>query len=122
MGGLVARPEALHRRAQVAVADEVLRVGDLTIEPATGRITRAGRALALHRIGVELLTLLAREAPRIVSREDLEGAIWGAHPPDRDLLRSHLYLVRQVVDRPFEVALIRTVRGRGVRLAAAEAP
>ncbi|MEM7305425.1 MAG: response regulator transcription factor [Planctomycetota bacterium] len=120
MTELLVRLEALHRRASGTVGDEVLRVGDLVVDPGQGRISRAGRSLTLHRIGAEIVTILARESPRIVSREELEQAIWGANTPDRDLLRSHLYLVRQVLDRPFATPLLHTVRGRGVRLAPPE--
>ena len=120
MRELLVRLEALHRRAKGENSQETLRVGDLVIEPSLGRITRAGKRLELHRIGESLLILLARASPHIVSRADLETAIWGAETPDRDLLRSHLYLVRQIVDKPFAHPLIHTVRGRGVRLVAPE--
>ena len=122
MAELLVRLEALQRRARgLGGGDgEVLQVADLVIEPALGRIRRAGKRLELHRIGEQLLTVLARESPRIVSRTELERSIWGSETPDRDLLRSHLYLVRQTVDRPFDVPLLHTVRGRGVRLAAPE--
>ena len=120
MAELLVRLEALHRRSQGTVGEPALRVADLEIEPALGRVTRAGQRLELHRIGELLLTVLARESPRIVTREELERAIWSEETPDRDLLRSHLYLVRQIVDRPFDVPLIQTVRGRGIRLAPPE--
>ncbi len=116
MEELVVRLEALQRRASGAHASDTLQVADLVIQPSLGRISRAGKEIELHRIGVQLLTILARESPRLVPRDALERGIWGGESPDRDLLRSHLYLVRQVVDRPFDVPLIQTVRGRGLRL------
>ncbi len=116
MAELVVRLAALDRRAKRVPTDETLRIADLVIQPTLGTISRAGQPLELHRIGVELLTILARRSPRLVPRDELEYAIWGGDSPDRDLLRSHLYLVRQVVDRPFATPLIQTVRGRGLRL------
>jgi DNA-binding response OmpR family regulator len=116
MQELVVRLEALQRRARGTHDSGIIQVADLVIEPKLGRISRAGDVIELHRIGVELLTILARESPRLVPRDEIEQRIWGGESPDRDLLRSHLYLVRQVVDRPYGVPLIQTVRGRGLRL------
>ena len=119
---LVARVGALQRRAQGPAEGKSLRVGDLVIEPSLGRASRNGQPLALHRIGMEILTLLARASPHMVAREELERAIWGSGALDRDLLRSHLYLIRRAVDRPFDLPLLHTIRGRGVRLGVLEDP
>ena len=59
---------------------------------------------------------VARRSPQAVSRTVLEQELWGGRTPDSDALRSHLYLLRQIVDRPFSRPLLGTVRGVGVRL------
>ena len=57
-----------------------------------------------------------REHPKVVSRIELEQALWGDDPPDSDALRSHLYNLRQSVDRPYDTAMIETLAGRGYRI------
>ena len=46
-----------------------------------------------------------------------EEAVWGDDCPDSDSLRSHVHQLRQVIDKPFSVALLHTVHGVGYRLA-----
>ena len=54
-----------------------------------------------------------RESPKVVTREQLARELWGDEPPDSDSLRSHLYNLRQIVDKPFDIPLIETRTGRG---------
>jgi len=56
-------------------------------------------------------------SPAVVRRTDLETLIWSDDPPDSDLLRSHLYKLRRVVDAPFQRQLIHTIHRIGYRLA-----
>ena len=72
------------------------------LDTATLRVTRAGKELPLSPIGVKLLTILMRESPRVVSRRDIEREVWGDLLPDSDTLRSHLYNLRKVIDKPFD--------------------
>ena len=58
-----------------------------------------------------------RASPAVVSREQLELALWGDEPPDGDMLRSHIYELRREVDGPFAVKLIQTLPRVGYRLA-----
>ena len=53
----------------------------------------------------------------MVTREELETLIWGDELPDNDVLRTHIYHLRNVVDKPFASKLIHTVHGAGYRLA-----
>ena len=52
----------------------------------------------------------------VVWRQEIERVIWGDTPPDSDALRAHMHVLRSAVDRPFDKALIRTVRGFGYQL------
>ena len=79
------------------------------LDTATLRATRAGKDLALSPIGLRLLTILMRESPRVVTRRDIEREVWGDLLPDSDTLRSHLYNLRKIIDKPFDVA----IDGRG---------
>jgi DNA-binding response OmpR family regulator len=114
---LEARLRALIRRDRRQVSSEVLTVGDMTLDTATLRLTRSGQELTVSPIGLKLLAILMRESPRVVSRRDIEREIWGDTLPDSDTLRSHLYNLRRVIDKPFEHALLHTIHSAGYRLA-----
>lgn len=114
---LEARIRALIRRDRRQVSQELLRVGDLVLDTATLRLTRAGKDLQVSPIGLKILTILMRESPRVVSRRDIEREVWGDMLPDSDTLRSHLYNLRKVIDKPFMKPLLHTIHSAGYRLA-----
>jgi len=99
-----------------AAPDEVLVVGDLRYHPRTMEIHRAGRKIVLTRIDHRLLEILMRESPRVVTRARLERAAWGENPPGNDLLRSHMYVIRRMIEQGSEPILLHTVPGSGYRL------
>jgi len=114
---LEARVRALIRRDRRQVSAELLAVGDLLLDMATLRLTRAGQELTVSPIGLKLLTILMRESPRVVSRRDIEREVWGDLLPDSDTLRSHLYNLRKIIDKPFQKPLLHTIHSAGYRLA-----
>jgi DNA-binding response OmpR family regulator len=114
---LEARVRALIRRERRQVSQEVLKVDDLVLDTATLRLTRAGKDLLVSPIGLKLLGILMRESPRVVSRRDIEREVWGDLLPDSDTLRSHLYNLRKVIDKPFGKQLLHTIHSAGYRLA-----
>jgi DNA-binding response OmpR family regulator len=116
---LVARCLALARRHHLG-ASHVLRIGTLAIDRRTELITRGGHTLELRHTARRILLILAEAWPRAVTRSELIRRLWGDDPPDSDPLRSHLYLLRQVLDRPFERPMLRTVHDVGFRLEADE--
>jgi DNA-binding response OmpR family regulator len=75
----------------------------------------------LTKTGYTLLRSLMNAAPRIVSRETLEHAIWGDDRPDSDALRTHIHALRQALDKPFPYPMLHTVSGVGYRLALPDA-
>ncbi|MHC1481398.1 response regulator transcription factor [Frateuria aurantia] len=113
---LEARLRALIRRDRRQTSTEVLTVGDMTLDTSTLRLTRAGKELSISPIGLKLLAILMRESPRVVSRRDIEREIWGDTLPDSDTLRSHLYNLRRVIDKPFDRPLLHTIHSAGYRL------
>lgn len=113
---LAARLQAVIRRDRKELAGEILKVGDLTLDPHSFRVNRAGRNLELSPLAMKLLQILMRESPRVVSRRELEREIWGDSLPDSDTLRSHLYNVRKIVDKGFDEPLLHTVTNVGYRL------
>lgn len=114
MPELAARIEALARRARGLTAH--YEIGELTLDTHTLEVHRQGRPIPLSGTAFEVLRVLMREHPKVVSRRDLEREVWQDRPPESDALRSHLYNLRQALDRPFEKPLIATIPGRGYRL------
>jgi DNA-binding response OmpR family regulator len=116
MQELEMRLEALHRRASSEICGQILTVGDLVANVKTTEVSRAGRPIELTRVGRKILLHLMRASPALVSRAELEYAIWGHDQPFSDVLRSHMYTLRRAIDQPFQKKLLRTVRGLGYRL------
>ncbi len=117
MPELDARINAMLRRASGEMTSQVLRVADLTLNTGTYEAERAGTSLTLTPICLKLLIALMKASPKVISRRDLERAVWDDIVPDSDALRSHLYNLRKVIDKPFEQPLLHTVQGLGYRLA-----
>ena len=118
---LRARLRALVRRA--AGVNRVLRVADLSFDTGTLDVRRGDIRIKLTRTGLRMLEVLMRRAPDVVSRQDLERAIWGDEPPESEAaLRVHVHSLRHALDRPFEHKLLHTIAGCGYRLALEEAP
>jgi DNA-binding response OmpR family regulator len=115
---LEARLLALVRRGAGATHAAPMRVADLTFDPNTLAVTRAGRSISLPPTGLKILELLLRRSPHVVSRRDIEHVVWGDSPPDSNALRAHMHTLRAAIDRPFGQPLIHTVHGIGFRLAA----
>lgn len=117
---LEARISALIRRSQGKVSREILRIADLTVDTSTLCVERNGITLTLTPISFKILTVLMRASPSVVSRRDLERQVWGDILPDSDTLRSHLYNLRKVIDKPFEHQLLHTIQGSGYKIIAPE--
>ena len=119
---LAARIGALLRRRRGQVAAEILSVADLRLDMGTLEVTRAGQPLTLTPIGLKMLTVLMKASPRVVSRADLERQVWGETLPDSDTLRSHLYNLRKIIDKPFGATLLHTISGSGYCLSLRDGP
>ena len=118
MAELTARIRALAGRRSSRARQ--LAAGDLFMDLKQHRAFRAGQPLDLTPIEWRLLETLVRASPELVSRRDLEYAVWGEEPPESDSLKVHLHKLRQRVDRDFPCNIIRTLPGRGVVLAVSE--
>jgi DNA-binding response OmpR family regulator len=118
MKELEIRVQALHRRASRAPGSRLLRVDDLEFDPDTLSVKRGGRRLDLNPTMRTLLELLMSNTHRVVTRNEMEQALWGEHRPDGDVLRAHIHSLRSVIDKPFARKLLHTVHGTGYRLAA----
>ncbi|MDX1443976.1 MAG: response regulator transcription factor [Gammaproteobacteria bacterium] len=113
---LEARITALDRRARNAGQAAELQVADLTFDTQTLAAQRGGKSLHLSTTTRKLLALLMRNSHRVVRREEIEHELWEDEPPEGEVLRAHVYALRNIVDKPFERKLIHTVHGEGYRL------
>jgi DNA-binding response OmpR family regulator len=114
---LEVRLEALTARARGRGAVRELRVGDLSLDLHTHEVERAGKTIHLYPACRTLLRILMQASPAAVTRERLEEALWGDHPPQNDLLRSHIYDLRRAIDGDFSTKLIQTLPRVGYRIA-----
>jgi two-component system alkaline phosphatase synthesis response regulator PhoP len=117
---LVARVEALLRRAGKleVLKPAPFRIGTWRIDPERLQAERDGESIALSRLEADLLSLLAREVGRIVSRRTLLREVWGFEAPERVETRTvdvHVSNLRKRLGDDGR-RLIETVRGEGYRL------
>lgn len=117
---LLARVRALLRRTE-RVQAAVLQVADLTLDPHTRNVARAGTRLDLTPKEYAILEFFMRYTGTVVSRQQLADHVWQADLIAIDnLMDVHIKNLRRKVDTPDLPALIATVRGRGFRLALPE--
>ena len=115
---LVARVRAQVRRHERR-RHETIDVGPLHIDPAARTATREGVELGLTPREFDLLEALARRAGEAVSRDWLLEAAWDVAYQDRsNVVDAYVHLLRAKLDRPFDTAMLHTVRGAGYRLQA----
>jgi two-component system OmpR family response regulator len=112
---LLARVQALIRRATAAPASTHLTVGDLTLDLRTRRATRAGRDLEpLRPREFALLEYLMRNAGRVVSKTMILSHVWDYNfDPRTNVVDVLVFRLRDKIDKGFESKLIQTVRGIG---------
>jgi len=113
---LEVRVQALFKRSQTSAVDRNLNVADLQYNPDTLETYRLNQKLELNPIQRRLLDILMQNSGRVVSREELERHIWGDILPDNDVLRTHIYSLRSIIDKPFTKKLLHTIHGAGYRL------
>jgi DNA-binding response OmpR family regulator len=96
------------------VNDGNIRIGEVLIDPARGRLSRAGRQVALDRSASEILKLLAREAGNEVGKDRLIETGWTGRVVHENSLAKAIGRLRQGLGS--EAAALQTVHGYGYRL------
>jgi DNA-binding response OmpR family regulator len=110
---LLARLRAITRRAP-STMPALLNVADLELNPATQRVTRAGRDILLTATEYRLLEYMLRRVGRVLTRTAILEAVWGFDDPvEENTLDAFISLLRNKVDRDFWPRLIHTARGVG---------
>ncbi len=119
MDELLARVEALGRRAAVPTAQDLLEVADLKMDIQHRRVTRAGQALTLSPREFDVLQVLMNEPGRVFSRTELCERVWQRdHQYDMRTVDILIGRLRKKVDAGFAEALIHTARSAGYSIEA----
>jgi DNA-binding response OmpR family regulator len=113
---LRARIRALLRR-EAPSKSALLQVGDLTVDPATHAVERAGESIDLTAKEYSLLEYFMRHPNHLVSREMAESHLWSYdHVVASNVVDVYIRRLRRKIDDPYQVKLFETVRGAGYRL------
>jgi len=113
---LVARLQSMVRRHRGEFDSKALKVGDLVYDLGTMEVSRANQKLKVSPTGLQILKVLMKKSPEIVTKDQLAHELWGDLIPDSDVLRSHLYILRKTIDKPFKVQLLHTIPGVGLKI------
>jgi two-component system, OmpR family, response regulator len=116
IGELLARIRALTRRA-APPRPATLKVGDLTLDPATRQVHRDGTAIDLTPREFALLETFMRRPGQALSRTDLINLVWdAAFETDSNIVDVYAGYLRAKIDRPFTRTSLETIRGVGYRI------
>ena len=114
---LLARVEALGRRAQHSVMTTQFKVADLEMDVLTRQVRRDGRLIKLQPREFRLLEYLMRHNSQVVTRTMLLENVWDYHfDPQTNVIDVHISRLRSKIDREFPTQLLHTVRGAGYML------
>jgi len=113
---LRARIRALLRR-ESSSKSPLLQVADLTLDPATHAVERAGKSIELTAKEFSLLEYFMRHPNHLISREMAESHLWSYDQlVSSNVVDVYVRRLRRKIDDPYEVKLFETVRGAGYRL------
>ena len=111
---LLARVQALVRRATRAPEPTTLTVDDVALDLLSRRVSRAGTPIDLRPREFALLEYLMRNAGRVVSKTMILSHVWEYNfDPQTNIVDVLVSRLREKIDRPFEKKLLHTVRGVG---------
>src|SRR5262249_3981461 len=111
---LMARVQALVRRATRAPEATTLSLGDLTLDLLTRKVTRDGQMIELRPREFALLEYLLRNAGKVLSKTMILSHVWDYNfDPQTNIVDVLVSRLRDRLDRPFERKLLQTVRGVG---------
>ncbi|MBC7633446.1 response regulator transcription factor [Aeromicrobium sp.] len=113
---LVARLRALVRRG-APERPARLQVGDLSLDPSTRVVERAGVEVSLTPREFGLLHFLMRHRGDVVSKNEILQSVWDLnYDGDDNVVEVYVGYLRRKIDQPFGRKAITTVRGAGYRL------
>jgi two-component system, OmpR family, response regulator MprA len=113
---LLARVRALLRR-RLPADEHALHYADLTLDPGTREVHRAGRAVQLTTLEFDLLRHLLKHPRQVLSRAQLLEAVWGYDSENvSNVVDVYVGYLRAKLEEAGEPRLIQTVRGAGYAL------
>jgi len=119
---LLARVKANLRRVrpkELLDEKEILRIGDLIIDPASFAVTVADKPIALRSKEFALLYALARNQGNLSTRETLAKQVWGHdHLPSSRTIDVHIRRLRALIEESSNYSYIQTIHGKGYRFIA----
>jgi two-component system, OmpR family, response regulator len=111
---LLARLQALLRRATSAPEPTRLSLGDLSLDLLTREVTRAERRLELRPREYALLEYLMRNPGRVVTKTAILSHVWNYRfNPGTNVVDVLVSRLREKLDRGFDTKMLHTVRGAG---------
>ncbi|MGN0872750.1 MAG: response regulator [Victivallales bacterium] len=111
---LLARIQALLRRAGDAAEPTSLVYQDLSLDLLRRKVMRGGKEILLQPLEFQLLEFLMRNHGRVVSRTTILEHVWEYHyDTQSNIVESGIFRLREKIDKAFEKKLIHTVRGFG---------
>jgi two-component system, OmpR family, copper resistance phosphate regulon response regulator CusR len=118
---LSARVEAILRRSTLRTAQDIRQFGDLSVCYSAQTVTRSGKSIELSPKEFRCLCILCETPGQLVSRRDLLHKVWDLNfETETNIVEVTVRRLRQKLDDPFAVKLIRTVRGAGYLLEVTE--
>ena len=105
----LSRRNALHQ-------NHIIDLGPLVVDRRRHRLLREGVEVKCTRMGFNIVKILAEAYPRVVSRTELIQKLWGNDETESDSLRSHMYQLRNCLDKPFSFQILKTVHSVGFTL------
>ncbi len=116
---LLARLRAITRRQGEANKTPVLKVGDLTVDTATRRVTRSGTEIELRTKEYAILEYMARHPDQVLTRAMIADHVWNYDFENAsNVIDVHILNLRGKIDAAFSQKLIHTIRGTGYRISA----
>lgn len=113
---LLARIRVVQKKS-AGTRSSVIHIEDLAIDVTARKVTRADKEIRLTAKEFLLLEYLARNANRIVSKNQIMEHVWDLNfDPGSNIVEVHMYQLRKKVDKDFETPLIETVVGLGYTL------
>ncbi|MDL2321043.1 response regulator transcription factor [Desulfosarcina sp. OttesenSCG-928-B08] len=111
---LLARVQALIRRANGTAEPTRLSCGDLMVDVISREVRRNSKKIDLQPLEYALLEYLVRNAGRVVSRTMIMEHVWDYHfDPQTNVVEARICRLREKIDRGFDTKMIHTVRGVG---------
>ncbi len=111
---LLARVQALIRRASGLSEPTRLSVSDLSLNLLTREVMRGGKSIDLQPLEFSLLEYLMRNAGRVVSKTMIMEHVWNYNfDPQTNVVEARISRLRDKIDRDYSKTLIHTVRGVG---------